>query len=165
MTMRLMMAMAAALMLTPAVNAAEVFSNPKELVAAIYDDYNLGRTVADPSVYYSTRLKAVFDQAIENDVFASDAAMSGSEFTINAVFNPFLPDVNALLFDVAIGEATIIDDRAVINVSYHNFDQPRLLSIAMVREDDGWRVDDVASMGNEDHWLLSWALTYDPLGF
>ncbi|HTO28326.1 MAG TPA: hypothetical protein VL017_07020 [Devosia sp.] len=160
-----MVVMAAALMLVPAANAAEVFSNPGELVAAIYDDYNLGRTVADPSVYYSTRLKAVFDQAIENDVFASDAAMSGSEFTLNAVFNPFLPDINALLFDVAIGEAAVIDDRAVINVSYHNFDQPRLLSISMIRENDGWKVDDVASMGNEDHWLLSWALTYDPLGF
>jgi hypothetical protein len=163
--MRMIVVVAGALMLAPAVNAAEVFSNPKELVTAIYDDYNLGRTVADPSVYYSTRLRAVFDQAIENDVFASDAAMSGSEFTLNAVFNPFLPDVNALLFDVAIGEPTVIDDRAVVNVSYHNFDQPRLLSISMVRENEGWRVDDVASMGNEDHWLLSWALTYDPLGF
>jgi hypothetical protein len=163
--MRMIVVVAAALMLAPAANAAEVFSSPKELVAAIYDDYNLGRTVADPSVYYSTRLRAVFDQAIENDVFASDAAMSGSEFTLNAVFNPFLPDVNALLFDVAIGEPTVIDDRAVVNVSYHNFDQPRLLSISMVRENDGWRVDDVASMGKEDHWLLSWALTYDPLGF
>ena len=163
--MRMMVAMAAALMLVPTANAAEIFGDPRELVAAIYDDYNLGRTVADPSVYYSARLKAMLSQAIENDVFASDAAMSGSEFTIDAVCNPFLPDVNALLFDVAIGEAAIIDDRAVINVSYHNFDQPRLLSIAMVREADGWRVDDVASMGNEDHWLLSWALTYDPLGF
>lgn len=161
----MIVAIAAAVLLMPSANAAEVFSNPKELVAAIYDDYNLGRTVADPSVYYSTRLKAVFDQAIENEVFASDAAMNGSEFTLNAVFNPFLPDVNALLFDVAIGEAAIIDDRAVVNVSYHNFDQPRLLSIAMIREDGGWRVDDVASMGKEDHWLLSWALTYDPLGF
>ena len=53
----------------------------------------------------------------------------------------------------------------MINVSYHNFDQPRLLSIAMVREGDGWKVDDVTSMGKEEHGLLSWALTYDPLGF
>lgn len=163
--MRMTAVIVAALMLTSAADAAEIFSNPRELVAAIYDDYNLGRTVADPSVYYSTRLKAVFDQAIENGVFASDAAMSGSEFTLNAVFNPFLPDVNALLFDVTVGEPAIIDDRAVVNVTYHNFDQPRLLSIAMIRESEGWRVDDVASMGKEEHWLLSWALTYDPLGF
>ena len=144
---------------------AEEFSDPKALATAIYDDYHLGRTVADPSVYYSTRLKAIFDQAIENDVFASDAAMSGSEFTIDAVFNPFLPDLNALLFDVTIGEPAVLDDRALVTISYHNFDQPRLLTIAMIKEGGGWKVDDVSSMGNEDHWLLSWALTYDPLGF
>ena len=65
--------------------------------------------------------------------------------------------------DVAVGEPTIIGDRAVINVSYHNFDHPRLLTIAMVRENGGWKVDNVASLGNELHWLLSWALTSDPL--
>lgn len=163
--MRLILAMMVALAMTPLAWAAESFDDPKALVAAIYDDYKLGQTVADPTVYYSKRLKAIFDQAVENDVFSSDAAMSGSEFTLNAVFNPFLPDVNALLFDVSIGEPARIDDRAVVNVSYHNFDQPRLLSIAMLREDGGWKVDDVSSMGSEEHWLLSWALTYDPLGF
>ena len=152
-----------AAMLTP--GFAEEFSDPKALATAIYDDYHLGRTVADPSVYYSTRLKAIFDQAIENDVFASDAAMRGSEFTLDAVFNPFLPDLNALLFDVTIGEPAVLDDRAIVTVSYHNFDQPRLLSIALLKEGDSWTVDDVSSMGNEEHWLLSWALTYDPLGF
>lgn len=162
--MRMILAVATlAAMLSPAA-AAETFSDPKALVTAIYDDYHLGRTVADPSIYYSTRLKAIFDQAIENDVFASDAAMSGSEFTLDAVFNPFLPDLNALLFDVTIGEPAVLDDRAIVTVSYHNFDQPRLLSIALLKEGDSWTVDDVSSMGNEDHWLLSWALTYDPLG-
>ena len=150
---------------TGAGHAAETYNDPKALVAAIYDNYKPGQAIADPTLYYSTRLKAIFDQAVENDVFSSDAAMSGSEFTLDAVFNPFLPDANALLFDVAIGESTQLDDRAVINVSYHNFDQPRLLSIAMVREGGGWKVDDVTSMGKEEHWLLSWALTYDPLGF
>lgn len=115
--MRLILAAVAALTMVSAANAAEVFSTPRELVAAIYDDYNLGRTIADPSVYYSARLKGILDQAIENDVFASDAAMSGSEFTLDAVFNPFLPDVNALLFDVSIGEPSIIADRAVINAA------------------------------------------------
>ncbi|WEK05453.1 MAG: hypothetical protein P0Y65_04130 [Candidatus Devosia phytovorans] len=145
--------------------SAEEFGDPKALVSGIYDDYNVGRTVADPTVYYSKRLKAIYDQAIENQVFASDAAMNGSEYTLNAVFNPFLPDLNALLFDVAIGEPAVVGERAVVTVSYHNFDQPRLLAIAMVKEGDSWKVDDVSSMGNEEHWLLSWALTYDPLGF
>lgn len=156
---------AALALLVPVANAAEVYADPRALVAAIYDDYHLGRTVADPSIYYSTRLRTIFEQAIENDVFASDAAMSGAEFTLDAVFNPFLPDLNALLFDVTIGEPAVLEDRAIVTVSYHNFDQPRLLAISMVKEGESWAVDDVSSMGKEDHWLLSWALTYDPLGF
>lgn len=148
-----------AAMLAPAF--AEEFSDPKALVHGIYDDYSVGRTVADPTTYYSKRLKAIYDQAIENQVFANDAAMDGAEFTPNTVFNPFLPDANALLFDVAIGEPVVMGDRALATVSYHNFDQPRLLSIAMVKEGESWKVDDVSSMGDEEHWLLSWALTYD----
>jgi hypothetical protein len=163
--MRLIWVLVAAMLAMPSAMAAETYSDPKALVTAIYDNYRPGQLADDPTLYYSTRLKTIFDQSVENEVFASDAAMTGAEFTPDPVFNPFLSDVSALLFDVVIGEPVIIDDRAVINVSYHNFDQPRLLSIAMVREDGNWKVDDVASMGSEDHWLLSWALTYDPLGF
>lgn len=163
--MRLILALAAMLALTPMNWAAETYDNPKALVEAIYADHQPGKPVGDPTLFYSKRLKATYDQAMENNVFANDAAMKGAEFTVDTIFNPFLPDANALLFDVSIGEASRIDDRAVVNVSYHNFDHPRLLSIAMVQEDGSWKVDDVASMGSEDHWLLSWALTYDPLGF
>ena len=165
--MRLMAGVLAAAMLLPmaAGQAAEAFSDPKALVTAIFDDYGPGRTAGDPTAYYSPRLKAIFDQAVENKVFTDDNAMKGEQFTPAAVFNPFLPDASALLFDLAIGEPTTLDDRSVVNVSYHNFDQPRLLSIAMVRENGNWLVDDVASLGKEDHWLLSWALTYDQLGF
>lgn len=162
--MRLILTIAAILIASPA-QAAETYSDPKALVTAIFDQYRPGQTADNPTVYYSARLKAIYDQSVENAVFASDAAMTGAEFTPAPEFNPFLPDVSALLFDLVIGEPAIVDDRAVVNVSYHNFDQPRLVSIAMVREDGAWTVDDVASMGREDHWLLSWALTYDPLGF
>lgn len=163
--MRLILALVATAMVVAPAMAAETYSDPKALVTAIYDDYQPGKLAGDPAVYYSTRLKSIFEQSIENKVFASDAAMTGAAFKPAPVFNPFLPDVSALLFDVVIGEPAIIDDRAVVNVSYHNFDQPRLVTIALLREDGHWKVDDVASLGAEDHWLLSWALTYDPLGF
>lgn len=163
--MRMILALVAAAVIVAPAMAAETISDPKALVSAIYDDYQPGKLATDPTVYYSTRLKGIFDQSVENKVFASDAAMTGNEFTPTPVFNPFLPDVSALLFDVVIGEPAVIDDRAVVNVSYHNFDQPRLVTIAMVREDGHWKVDDVASLGRDDHWLLSWALTFDPTGF
>lgn len=164
--MRLNLAWVAAGMLigAPAL-AAERFDDPKALVTAIYAEYRPGAHASAPNSFYSTRLQALFDQAVENKVFADAAAVSGAPFVPDQMFNPFVSDASALLFDVSIGEASIIDDRAMVTVSYHNFDHPRLLSIAAVREADGWKVDDVAAMGSEDHWLLSWALTYDPTGF
>lgn len=141
---------------------AEEFNDPKALVTAIYAEYQPGVMASDPSVYYSDRLKAIFEQASENRVLSDDDAKPGAAQP-TPQFNPFLPDVSALLFDMSIGEPVVIGDRALINVSYHNFDHPRLLSIAAVRENGSWKVDDVASLGDEDHWLLSWALIYDPL--
>jgi len=144
---------------------AERYDDPKALVSAIYAEYQPGAHASAPNSFYSQRLQALYEQAVENNVFADEAAVSGEAFVATQIFNPFMPDVSALLFDLSIGEPTISGDRAMVNVSYHNFDQLRLLSIAAVREADGWKVDDVAAMGSDEHWLLSWALTYDPLGF
>jgi hypothetical protein len=58
----------------------------------------------------------------------------------------------------------IIGDRALVTVGFHNFDQPTLLSLSLVREPDGWKVDDVTSTGGEEKWMLSWLLLYDPWG-
>ncbi len=134
-------------------------------MTAIYAGYQPGALVEEPTRYYSQRLQAIFDQAEENRIFADDTIIVGAPFVAPKAFNPFVPDVGALLFDLSIGEPNINGDRAVVIVSYHNFDHPRLLSIATVREDGGWKVDDVAALGSDVHWLLSWALTYDPLGF
>jgi hypothetical protein len=47
-------------------------------------------------------------------------------------------------------------------VSFGNFDDISLLSLALVKEADGWKVDDIASLGEGENWLLSWLLQYDP---
>lgn len=141
--------------------AQETFSDPKALVTAIFSAYQPGSPKGDPTIYYSKRLKTISEQALEDKVFTSDAAMSGSVFKPVQVFNPFLPDDNALLFDLNIGEPVEMDNRAVVTVRYHNFDAPRLLSISLIKDGDDWKVDDVASLG-EQPWLLSWALMNDP---
>lgn len=79
-------------------------------------------------------------------------------------FDPFIEGQNSLLMDVVIGEPVITGDRAVSTVSFHNFDHLSLISVAMVREADGWKVDDVASLAGSQNWLLSWLLQYDPFG-
>ena len=69
-----------------------------------------------------------------------------------------------LLFDLTIGEPVINGNHALVDVSYKNFDHPTTLSLSLVKGAEGWKIDVVASLGADQHWLLSWLLTYDPLG-
>ena len=144
-----------AMPLAPAL-AAETYSDPKALVQAIYDGYRPGAPHGDPTVHYSARLKGI--------ALLAEPKTAGSELdpVADPTFNPFLPDASALLFDLSVGEPARLDGRAVVTVTYHNFDQPRLLAISLVEEDGSWKVDDVASMGSDVPWLLSWALAADP---
>ena len=149
-----------AMPLAPAL-AAETYSDPKALVQAIYDGYRPGAPHGDPTVHYSARLKGIA-QLAEESAHVTKTAGSELDPVADPTFNPFLPDTNALLFDLRVGEPARLDGRAVVTVTYHNFDQPRLLAISLVEEDGSWKVDDVASMGSDVPWLLSWALAADP---
>lgn len=159
--MRRLIAVLILLVMPAAAEAGETFDNPKALVEAIYDSYKPGAKPEIPESYYSSRLLALMAdqrQAAQAALFApvsDEAALAGE------AVDPFVSDRNALIANLAIGEPVILGDRAMVSVSYHNFDQPRLLTIALMREGGHWVVDDVASMGADEHWLLSWALTYD----
>ncbi|RYE60859.1 MAG: hypothetical protein EOP20_01345 [Hyphomicrobiales bacterium] len=146
--------------LVPA-TAEETYSDPKALVQAIYDAYRPGAPKGDPTAHYSSRLKGIVALA-EDTAHVTNTVGSELDPVADPTFNPFLPDDSALLFDLAVGEPARLDGRAVVTVTYHNFDQPRLLAISLVEEDGGWKVDDVASMGSDVPWLLSWALAADP---
>lgn len=139
--------------------AANAYDSPKELVSAIYAPYQSGGKHADLQPFYSAQLRQHFVDYAERL-----AAMDAEDADGNSVldFNPFIEGQNALLLDLVIGEPAVIGDRAVLTVSFHNFDHASLLSIATVREDGGWKVDDVSSMGEGEHWMLSWLLLYDP---
>ena len=160
--MRVILAILMVVASVGASRAGETYDDPKALVSAIYSAYQPGKPGGDPAQYYSKRLTGLVDAHLDEKIAESDALMQGEVVPATAPFNPFMPDASALLFDLAIGEPTTLADRSVINVSYHNFDQPRLLSIALVKEDGGWKVDDISAVGSEDHWMLSSILTYDP---
>lgn len=142
--------------------AAQAFDTPEALLEAIYQPYQAGQTQQDLDPFYSDRLKGLFidhaNRATANlvDVSASTEAMPDRRF------NPFLDADYPLLLDVQIGEPVMLGDHALATVSFHNFDHPSLLSIAMVKETDGWKVDDVTSTGKGENWMLSWLLMYDP---
>ena len=142
--------------------AAQAFDNPKALLDAIYQPYQAGKKHESLDPFYSNRLKGLFiDHANRATSDVADLA-SETDASPNLAFNPFLDSDNALLLDVAIGEPVVLGDNAVATVSFHNFDHPSLLTVAMVKEADGWKVDDVTSTGAGENWMLSWLLIYDP---
>lgn len=143
------------------VGTAQAFDNPKALVEAIYSPYQNGSKPTDLDQYYSQGLLSLFEQAA-----AQHAAEQGGGKDSGLIrnFNPFISGENALLFDLTISEPQTIGEHSVVAVSYNNFDHPTLLSVSLINETGSWKVDDVASMGKDSHWLLSWLLQYDPVG-
>lgn len=163
-----MRAVLAILMLAFAVGPALAFDDPKALVTAIYAPYQTpGQAAAqDPAQYYSERLKGLVSgqaaKAARDAASNPDAGKNTGDAAPALSFNPFIAAQHSLLMDLSIAEPIVMGDKAMVAVSFHNFDQASLLSLALVREADGWKVDDVASLGQGEHWLLSWLLQYDP---
>lgn len=155
-----------AILSSPAIG--QTYDRPEALVTAIYETYQAGRPPADPGMFYSDRLLQLFadhaERAAERAEVESAVIVAETSDGLGDGFNPFVDGQNALLLDVAIGTPLVIDDRALVTVGFHNFDQPTLLSLALVRQADGWKVDDVTSTGGEENWMLSWLLQYDPWG-
>lgn len=147
------------------VGAASAYDEPKALLDAIYAPYTAGQAPGDREQYFSLRLKGLYAANLERQALDTK---SGAEVDPNAPdllgFDPFIEGDNALLLDLNIGAPVVQGDRALSTVTFHNFDHTSLLAITMKREPDGWKVDDIASMGSDQNWLLSWLLQYDPFG-
>ncbi|MEO8757917.1 MAG: hypothetical protein ABI398_09245 [Devosia sp.] len=163
-----MRAFAAAMILAMLGLPAFAFDDPKALVTAIYTPYQTPGAAAeqDPAQYYSERLKGlVSGQAAKavDDLLSGEGGGAGTGDVAPALsFNPFIAAEHSLLMDLSIGEPVVMADKAIVTVSFHNFDQATLLSLSLVKDPNGWTVDDVASLGQGEHWLLSWLLQYDP---
>jgi hypothetical protein len=149
--MRVLIAMLLSLWALPAF----AYDDPKALVDAIYAPYTtLGVAQAqDPAQYYSERLKGLV---------SANAAATGDDAAPVLEFNPFIGAKQALLRDLAVGTPVGNEDRSIVTVSFGNFGAISLLALSLVKEDDGWKVDDIASLGEGENWLLSWLLQYDP---
>lgn len=138
------------------------FDNPKALLQAIYAPMLDRQQPKDLSRYYSDDLKQMFAEHARQQADSPASAGQPAALSDASGFDPFVSGTNILLFDVNISDPVVIGDHAEATVSYHNFDHPALLTVSMVREAGGWKVDDVASFGPDQHWLLSWLLTHDP---
>ena len=149
--MRALMVVVLALWAAPAF----AYDDPKALVDAIYAPYTtLGvAREQDPAQFYSERLRGLV---------AANAAATGENAPPVLEFNPFIGATQALLRDLSVGTPVGNNESAIVTVSFGNFGEISLLSLSLVREADGWKVDDIASLGQGENWLLSWLLQYDP---
>lgn len=132
------------------------YDDPKALVEAIYAPYTtLGvAQEQDPAQFYSERLKGL--------VAANAAGATAENAAPLLEFNPFIGAKQALLRDLSIGTPVGNGEQAIVTVSFGNFGDISLLSLSLLKEADGWKVDDIASLGEGENWLLSWLLQYDP---
>lgn len=134
------------------------FDTPRALLEAIYQPYQGQAERGDIRRFLSTRLDEIRQTQTESVVASTDHADDLSNF------DPFVQGDAFFPFELVISEPAMLGDRAIATVSFRNFGDPSLMSIAMVREADGWKVDDIAAMGEGENWLYSWLLTVDPFG-
>lgn len=142
--------------------AAVAYDDPKALVDAIYQPYAAGQKHDGLEQFYSSRLKDLYAANLERQAVDQKGAAVDPDAPAMLAFDPFIEGQNSLLLDLVVGEPVMNGDRAVVTVSFHNFDHMSLISLSLVKEADGWKVDDVASLAGSQNWLLSWLLQYDP---
>lgn len=154
--MRFVAVCVALLCLLPGMVLASGYSDPRALVEALYSVYRTNDFPEDDRAYYSESLKALFA--------ADDARANGEVGAING--DPF---INAQDWDevtYSVGEPVTTERGVAIVVQFTNFGTPHTAVIYLIEEEDGWKVDDILQMPavqGEANWLLSEALTADPL--
>ncbi|CAN7492109.1 DUF3828 domain-containing protein [Devosia sp. LjRoot16] len=129
--MRLLIVIAALLLVQPAL--AQSFSEPKALLEALYAGYTLPNDYPpDETPLQSERLNGLF----EKDQQEANGEIGRIDFA------PYINGQDYQISDLAIGEPYLAGGKAVVKVTFRNFDTPQELGFLLVNE-DGWKIDDV----------------------
>lgn len=130
--MRLFIALAA-LVLLGQPGLAQSFTDPKSLLEALYAGYMPPNDYPpDESPLQSERLNGLFEkdqQEANGDIGRID-------------FGPYINGQDYDLKNLVIGEPYTAGGKAVVKVTFENFDTPQELGFLLVDE-DGWKIDDV----------------------
>lgn len=125
---------------------AQPYPTPEALLEAFYQPYMDDSFSDDDSAFRSQALQALYDH---------DAEIT-PEGEIGVIeFDPFINGQDYAISNLVIGTPSITDDSATVAVSFDNFDQPMVLTYDLVREDGGWKIDDVASDEGEYPYRLT----------
>ena len=120
--------------LTPAA----AYDTPKALLEALYSPYQKG-----PDFDWQSWDETQFRSKTLNALFAKDAKESGGLGRLD--FDPYIDGQDYEISKLTIGDAALSGDTAEVVVTFSNFGTPDSVTFELVKEPDGWKVDDVVN--------------------
>ena len=137
-----------------AANSVPVFDTPTALLQYAYAPYATGKFKDDTNQLYSSELNAQF-RAADANVPADDIGPVD--------FDVFVNGQDYELHDLAIGEPRpAVGQAADVPVSFRNFDQPESLVFHVVKENGGWKINDIDALTDGNSWNFMQLLTAPP---
>ncbi|HTN61218.1 MAG TPA: DUF3828 domain-containing protein [Devosia sp.] len=126
---------------------AQPYATPDALLQAFYAPYLAAdANFDDEAAFRSTGLQALYDADAQA---TPDGEMGALDF------DPFIDGQDWEITDLAIGAVGITGDYASAEVSFKNFGEARVLHYDLVKQDGGWKIDDVASTAPGNEYRLS----------
>ena len=96
-----------------------------------------------------------------NELFARDLKEANGDIG-RLDFDPYIDGQDYRITGLKFGDPTIVGDTAKVEVTFKNFDTPEDLMFTLVKQTDGWKVDDVVSSNKEFPYSLK-AIMEGPL--
>ena len=133
--------------------AAPVFATPKAVLDYAYAPYKTGKFLDDNSVLYSKALNGLFAKANAN---TPDDDVGPIDFDV------FTNAQDYQLTELAFGDPVPEGDGVKIPVTFKNFGDAESLVFHLVKEADGWKINDIDCLTPDQTWTLSALLTAPP---
>jgi hypothetical protein len=138
---------AALLLLLAGAAPAFAYDTPADLMKAIYSHYTDAKFDWDSFDEATVRSKAL------NMLFDKDAKEANGEVG-RIDFDPYVDGQDYEITKLKIGAPTVKGDTATVEVKFNNFEMEEDMVFTLVKEADGWKIDDVNSKGGADPYDL-----------
>lgn len=125
------------------------YDTPKALLQAVYAPYFKGEFFD-----WSTQDESKYRSASLNALFAADAKEAPEGDVGRLDFDPYIDGQDYAITRLKYGVAAITGTTATMDVTFHNFDIAEDMQFLLVKEADGWKIDDVISKSKDNPYSL-----------
>ncbi|UIK07255.1 YbjP/YqhG family protein [Neorhizobium galegae] len=119
---------------------ARVYKSPQALIKSLYADTIDPAEDDAPSPY-----SAYFSDALNESLTANGEAVD---------FDPILAGQDGVASNIQLSPPIVFDNTAELEVSFRNGKRSATLFYTLVRENGGWKVDDIADQSGDEPWSL-----------